>query len=82
MRGANDIVKFLAEHGANLDVKNKQGLTPLDIAEGKVVGPGQSPRPPKESTVALLSQLIAAQPKHIETAQAPAPDPAPPAPEQ
>jgi ankyrin repeat protein len=31
-RGLTDIVKLLAENGANLDVKNKRGLTPLGIA--------------------------------------------------
>jgi ankyrin repeat protein len=34
-RGADSIVKYLAARGANLDVKNKQGMTPLDLAMGK-----------------------------------------------
>lgn len=33
-RGAQKVVRFLAEHGAKLDMKNKQGRTPLDIAMG------------------------------------------------
>lgn len=33
-RGAPKVVRFLAEHGAKLDMKNKQGRTPLDIAMG------------------------------------------------
>jgi ankyrin repeat protein len=33
-RGAEKVVKYLADHGAKLDMKNKQGRTPLDIALG------------------------------------------------
>jgi ankyrin repeat protein len=33
-RGAQKVVRYLAEHGAKLDMKNKQGRTPLDIAQG------------------------------------------------
>jgi ankyrin repeat protein len=31
-RGAESIVRFLVENGANLTAKNKQGRTPLDVA--------------------------------------------------
>jgi ankyrin repeat protein len=31
-RGSTVIVRFLAENGANLQAKNKQGRTPLDLA--------------------------------------------------
>src|SRR5206468_6852309 len=31
-RGADTIVQFLVEHGADLNAKTKQGFTPLDIA--------------------------------------------------
>ena len=31
-RGAESIIRFLVEHGANLEAKNKQGRTPLDVA--------------------------------------------------
>jgi ankyrin repeat protein len=34
LRGANDIVQFLYDHGAKLDVVDKKGWTPLVIAEG------------------------------------------------
>jgi ankyrin repeat protein len=34
LRGANDIVQFLYDHGARLDVVDKKGWTPLVIAEG------------------------------------------------
>lgn len=60
-RGADSIVKYLAEKGAKLDVKDKQGMTPLDLAMGKsprTPAGGGSPRPAHESTVALLEQLL------------------------
>jgi ankyrin repeat protein len=47
--GRNSIVQFLAEHRAKLDIKDKQGRTPLDIAE--------DPLRPLESTAALLRKL-------------------------
>jgi ankyrin repeat protein len=34
MRGANEIVQFLVDHGARLDLTDKEGRTPLSIAEG------------------------------------------------
>jgi ankyrin repeat protein len=37
-RGADSIVRYLAESGAKLDMKNEQGRTPMDIALG-VGGP-------------------------------------------
>lgn len=55
LRGADSIVKFLVEKGAKLDAPEKSGLTPLDIAMGKVVT--GAPREPHESTVTLLRQL-------------------------
>jgi ankyrin repeat protein len=54
-RGADTIVQFLLERGADLNAKTKQGFTPLDIAMGKAVA-NQLPVP-KESTVALLRKL-------------------------
>ena len=63
---ADSIVAFLAERGAKLDVKDRQGRTPLDVALG--VGDagggrgarGRGPAGPRDSTVALLRQLMAA----------------------
>ncbi len=34
-QGTDDIVAFLAEHGAKLDAKDNKGRTPLDVALGK-----------------------------------------------
>jgi hypothetical protein len=44
-RGNNSIVRYLAESGAKLDMKNKQGRTPMDIAlgVGGAVGPPVGP---------------------------------------
>ena len=54
-RGADTIVQFLVEHGANLNAKTKQEHTPLDIALGKA-SLAQLPVP-HDSTVALLRKL-------------------------
>jgi ankyrin repeat protein len=45
-RGANSIVRYLAESGAKLDMKNKQGRTPMDIALGVGGGPAGPPGGP------------------------------------
>lgn len=58
-RGANAIVEFLMEKGANPDVANKFGWTPLTIAEG-VWYPNTYKSEPE--TWALLSKLGAKNP--------------------
>src|SRR3954470_4650850 len=40
-RGAQKVVRYLAEHGSKLDMKNKQGRTPLDVALGVGGGAGR-----------------------------------------
>ena len=55
LRGADSIVKFLVEKGANINAADKAGLTPLDVAMGKVAN--GAPREPHDSTVKLLTQL-------------------------
>jgi ankyrin repeat protein len=70
-RGANPILQYIAEKGARLDKKDKQGRTPLDIASG-VGGGGGGGRGGagargggggggrgNESTAALLRELLA-----------------------
>jgi ankyrin repeat protein len=55
-RGADQIIQFLAEHGARFDLKNKQDRTPLDVAMGVggVANTGGSSHP---TTVALIQRL-------------------------
>jgi ankyrin repeat protein len=54
-------IRFLAEHGARPDIKDRQGRTPLDVALG-VGGRGRgAAQPVRESTVALLRQLMEAR---------------------
>jgi ankyrin repeat protein len=62
-KGWNQIVRYLADHGAKLDVKDKKGLTPVDAAMGLEGGLGfdGATGDVHESTAALLKQLIAAK---------------------
>ena len=52
-----DVVRLLLDHGATLDVKDKRGRTPLDVAQG-VRAPGESQRmntsPLREASAAFL----------------------------
>ncbi len=57
-RGADQIVQFLADHGAKLDIKNKQDRTPLDVAMG-VGGVANTGGIAHASTVALIQRLSA-----------------------
>jgi ankyrin repeat protein len=56
------VVSFLASRGATLTLKNKAGLTPLDLAKGNGGrggrGGGRGAPVVRESTVKLLEQLI------------------------
>jgi len=66
-RGAENLVRYLAEHGAKLDMKNKQGRTPLDIALGVGGGTGRGGGgggrgrggAPRETMANLLRSLMA-----------------------
>jgi ankyrin repeat protein len=62
-RGADRIVRFLADKGALLDVKNKDGRTPIDEARGQADTSAEENvrRPEHKSTQALLRQLIEAR---------------------
>jgi ankyrin repeat protein len=57
--GLNSVVKYLAGKGAPLDQKDKQGRTPVDVANG-VGGRGPAGGPPiiHKDTAALIQQLI------------------------
>lgn len=67
-RGDNDVVKFLVEKGATLDVRSKRGQTVTDMANGPMVNahlPMQHP-----DTIALLEKL-GAPPPEVPVAGAP-----------
>jgi len=56
-RGADLIVQFLADHGAKLDVKNKSGRTPLDVAMG-IGGVANTGGSVHTSTAELIRKLM------------------------
>ncbi|HVZ23345.1 MAG TPA: ankyrin repeat domain-containing protein [Vicinamibacterales bacterium] len=60
--GLNSVVRLLAQHGARLDVKDKQGHTPADAALG-LGGRGRAggPAPVHKDTEALIEQLMGAK---------------------
>jgi len=61
---SDDIVKFLAENGAKLDVKDKQGRTPVEMALGVGLhGHAGGPPTVREGTANLLRQLMSGEDK-------------------
>ena len=54
-RGSDDIIQFLVEKGAKLDVKDNEGRTPLNWAEGVFLA--THPAKAKPSSIALLKKL-------------------------
>jgi len=62
-KGWDEIVQYLADHGARLNDKDAKGLTPLDAANGLAGGLGfdNTTGEAHESTIALLKKLTAAQ---------------------
>jgi len=60
-RGSNDIIELLVKRGARLDIKDKEGRTPLRWAEGVFLAAVGAERKP--ATIALLEKLIAGAPK-------------------
>jgi ankyrin repeat protein len=59
-RGADQIIQFLADHGARLDLKNKSGRTPLDLALG-IGGVANTGGSVHASTAELIRKLISRQ---------------------
>ena len=61
-RGFTPFVKFLAEHGADVQAKDASGRTALDLAKGiGVPGVRQAAGEPFPDTAALLESLMAAK---------------------
>ena len=54
-RGSDDIIQFLYEKGARLDIKDASGRTPIAWAEGVFLASVGAERKP--SSVALLQKL-------------------------
>ena len=55
--GSDDIIEFLVSRGASLDVKDKEGRTPLAWAEGVFLA--THPARPKPSSIELIKKLAA-----------------------
>jgi ankyrin repeat protein len=80
-RGLTPFVKFLAEHGADLEMKDANGRTALDLARGVgVAGVRQASRDPFPETVALLESLMTAKGIPVPKPEASKPTPRAPAP--
>jgi ankyrin repeat protein len=54
-RGSDDIIRYLVEQGARIDVKDAEGRTPLTWAEGVFLA--THPARPKANSIQLLKQL-------------------------
>jgi len=77
-RGLTPFVKFLAEHGADLEAKDAGGRTALDLAKGVgVAGVRQASREPCPETVALLESFMGAKGIAVPKTEAPQPAPQP-----
>src|SRR6202043_200814 len=67
-RAADSVVQYLADKGAKLDVRNADGMTPLDIVVLGIAKPVEISGVPIEKigysdhTAALLKKLMAAEP--------------------
>jgi len=62
-RGSNDIVRFLAAHGADLSAQDKEHRSTLDWAKGVFLA--THPAQPKPSTIALITELLTKQGKEV-----------------
>jgi ankyrin repeat protein len=61
MKGFNSIVEFLVAHGADLEAKDANGRTPIDLAMGDYNEPFlRQAAEPHDDTVELLRKLMAA----------------------
>src|SRR2546427_1296627 len=62
--GWNDVVRFLVDHGADLDAKDSRGMTPVDSALGKAGGNSRGGQriDVHEDPAKLLRELMAPPP--------------------
>jgi ankyrin repeat protein len=67
-RGADSLVRYLAEQGVKLDMKDRRGRTPLDRALGVGNENRQGPPEVHESTATLLRELMVKQGLTVTTA--------------
>jgi ankyrin repeat protein len=60
LQGFDDVIKFLAAHGADLTVKDHKGFTPLDTALGRAGGFGFTGQEGvvRQGTAALIRSLL------------------------
>jgi ankyrin repeat protein len=69
-RGYTPLVKFLAEHGADLSIKDASGRSALDLARGVGVrGVKSATADPHPETVAVLESLLATKASASSSAQ-------------
>jgi ankyrin repeat protein len=57
-QGYDTVVRLLVERGADLNLRNTRGLTPLDALTSKP-GPSAAGASPRQSTIDLLRTLSA-----------------------
>ena len=76
-RGADTIVRYLVDKGASLDAKDRVGRLPIDMARGAGGGRGRgnAAGEVRQTTVALLNDLMTS--KGIPVPPAPSAAPAP-----
>jgi ankyrin repeat protein len=67
-KGTNDVVQYLVDHGARLDVKDNAGRSVITWAQGIAANEGQPPRPQPE-TEKLVRELMAKQGIAVAMAQ-------------
>jgi hypothetical protein len=69
-RGFTAFVEFLAANGADVQAKDADGRTPLDLARGLGGGGRGGPAPePFPKTVAVLESLVAAKGSPVSSAK-------------
>ncbi len=75
VKGWNQVIQYLADHGAKLDAKDKRGFTALDAALGKAGGFGfdGAAGVVRDSTAALIRQLTAGRSSENTAANNPEP---------